>query len=296
MNAQKPLVHEPISHLVRQSRNQAQSIVPAIHSSDDRVVLSIQTDNLSAPIAVQSSESSDLSGDRTVSSTNNINPSTHAIVRSRGMTDDTRQANDASAHLIHPLAGMRNPITPTTHLQSRISAHTRPYHRLHENRLNPSLDAAPSPKAITIQSVLHLENELTDSRIRKTIELIRENLHLPISLEKLARHVNLSASRLRNLFCQVIGIPIAQFIRLFRLEMARQLLRTEFLTIKEVMAKTGIHDPSHFNRDFKLAYGVTPAQYRNQSKCSDGQAFPFLCEEKLSVHCRPNAGNSYSGQ
>ncbi|MFN0113007.1 MAG: helix-turn-helix domain-containing protein [Blastocatellia bacterium] len=95
--------------------------------------------------------------------------------------------------------------------------------------------------------------------------MIQTNLHRPLSLEFLARRVNLSGSRLRNLFVKVVGVPLSEYAKLLRMEKARQLLVTEFLTIKEVMARIGIKDLSHFNRDFKLIYGVTPAQYRNRN-------------------------------
>lgn len=125
--------------------------------------------------------------------------------------------------------------------------------------------------------ILPVESQITDSRIRITIEHLRANLHLNLSLATIARTVNLSESRLRCLFREVTGLPLAKYAGLLRMEAARQLLATEYLTVKEVMAKTGFNDPSHFNRDFKSAYGVTPSQYRNQSKCTDSQHFTGLC-------------------
>lgn len=125
-------------------------------------------------------------------------------------------------------------------------------------------------------SMLVDKDEIEDLRIRKTIELLQSNLKTNPSLEAIAKTVNLSPSRLRNLFSKVTGLPLAHYLKLLRLEAARYLLATEFLTVKEVMAKTGFKDPSHFNRDFKAAYGMTPSQYRNQSKCYGSQAFPNL--------------------
>ncbi|MBS1792148.1 MAG: helix-turn-helix transcriptional regulator [Acidobacteria bacterium] len=100
-------------------------------------------------------------------------------------------------------------------------------------------------------------------------------------MESIALQVNLSASRLRGLFRKETGLPLAHFVKLLRLETAHQLLTTEFLTIKEVMAKTGIRDHSHFNRDFKLFYGVTPSQYCNQSKYFDRHALLNSLNEEV---------------
>lgn len=136
------------------------------------------------------------------------------------------------------------------------------------------------PGGIFDGSTLLSEQTIKDSRIQKTVELLQASLHLELSLETIARTVNLSPSYLRALFSDVIGLPLACYVKQLRLETARHLLATEFLTVKQVMAKTGIKDPSHFNRDFKSAYGVTPAQYRNLSKYTYSQAFSeSKCED-----------------
>ncbi len=148
----------------------------------------------------------------------------------------------------------------------------------HPNQLTEQMQFSGS---YTEGILLPDETLVIDLRIRKTIELLRANLHLTLSLAAIARIVNLSESRLRCLFSEVTGLSLAHFVKLLRLEAARRMLATEFLTVKEVMARTGIKDPSHFNRDFKTAFGVTPAQYRNLPKCSVNQAFQGAQNRKV---------------
>jgi transcriptional regulator GlxA family with amidase domain len=50
--------------------------------------------------------------------------------------------------------------------------------------------------------------------------------------------------------------------RELRLDHARHLLQTSFLTVKQVMAATGWNDPSHFSRGFKRRHGYTPRAQR----------------------------------
>ncbi|MBA3832995.1 MAG: helix-turn-helix transcriptional regulator [Chthoniobacterales bacterium] len=57
------------------------------------------------------------------------------------------------------------------------------------------------------------------------------------------------------------GVPIARYGRQLRLAEARELLRTTFLSVKEVAARVGVTGMSHFVRDFKKAYGSTPGRY-----------------------------------
>jgi AraC-like DNA-binding protein len=39
-------------------------------------------------------------------------------------------------------------------------------------------------------------------------------------------------------------------------------MRTEFLSVKEVMSRVGMMNYSNFIHDFKKAYGVAPGKYR----------------------------------
>jgi two-component system response regulator YesN len=63
-----------------------------------------------------------------------------------------------------------------------------------------------------------------------------------------------------------MGISPERFLTQLRLEKAKELLKTEFLTVKEVMNRVGIADASYFARSFKSAYGITPAKYKEGSK------------------------------
>jgi AraC-like DNA-binding protein len=41
-------------------------------------------------------------------------------------------------------------------------------------------------------------------------------------------------------------------------------LENSFKHIKEIRFEVGIRDQSHFTRDFKLKYGITPSEYRKR--------------------------------
>ena len=66
-----------------------------------------------------------------------------------------------------------------------------------------------------------------------------------------------------------------KYLKLLRMEKAKHLLETTFLSVKEITYRVGINDDSHFVRDFKKAYGTAPTQYRaeanEQSNASDNE-------------------------
>ncbi len=101
-----------------------------------------------------------------------------------------------------------------------------------------------------------------DQRIRLAIVRIEDNLHLELPLDELACSVYLSPSRFHSLFKAETGTSPARYLRILRFRRAKELLESSLLSVKQVMAAVGIADRSHFDREFKKAYDMTPVQYR----------------------------------
>jgi AraC-like DNA-binding protein len=105
-----------------------------------------------------------------------------------------------------------------------------------------------------------------DPRVQQVVLFIRSNYHRKLTLAEMAGTVNLSRFRLSHLFKIDTETSPERFLTQVRLDKARQLLETEFLTVKEVMNQVGMSDASNFTRAFKAAYGVTPTKCRAASK------------------------------
>jgi predicted transposase len=56
------------------------------------------------------------------------------------------------------------------------------------------------------------------------------------------------------------------------MQQAATLLTTTFLSVKEIVRRIGLTDESHFVRDFKRLYGMTPSEYRNSALLSTDPA------------------------
>ena len=102
-----------------------------------------------------------------------------------------------------------------------------------------------------------------DHRIGKIVNHLNLHFQQRISFHEIAPMVNLSPSRLRHIFRVEVGMSLAQYVKLLRLNQARELLESTFLSIKQIQLITGMSDESHFFRDFKGVYNLTPTQYRD---------------------------------
>jgi AraC family transcriptional regulator of arabinose operon len=105
-----------------------------------------------------------------------------------------------------------------------------------------------------------------DRRIELIISKIKANTAAPWDTPGLAVMVNLSPSRFRHLFKQETGATPAQFLKDIRLRKAEKMLRTTFLSIKQILKQVGIASNAHFVRDFRRKYGMTPTAYRRTLK------------------------------
>ena len=105
-----------------------------------------------------------------------------------------------------------------------------------------------------------------DKRVEKIIQMMREDVRGELSLGEFAQSVNLSVWRLCHIFKSDVGMPPIRYLRLLRMERAKDLLESSFLSVKEIAFRVGLNDESHFVRDFKTTYGFSPALYRSQFK------------------------------
>jgi AraC-like DNA-binding protein len=100
-------------------------------------------------------------------------------------------------------------------------------------------------------------------RVKQVIELMKGDPSRNFTLGKMAESVNLSPPYFCYLFKTITGVPPAKYLKSLRLEQSATLLTTTFLSVKEIVRRVGLADESHFVRDFKRHYGMTPTEYRN---------------------------------
>jgi len=105
-----------------------------------------------------------------------------------------------------------------------------------------------------------------DRRIELVTRKIKSEPATPWDVTTLAALVNLSPSRFRHLFKKETGIGPAQYIKECRLRKAERMLRTTFLSVKQILKQVGLGSNTHFVHDFKKKHGMTPTAYRRTYK------------------------------
>lgn len=97
-------------------------------------------------------------------------------------------------------------------------------------------------------------------------QYIQENYMKEISLEMFAKDMYLSQVYISKIFKEETGHSPIHFLIQTRLSIAKNLLETQSLPIKEVSQRVGYEDAYHFSKLFKKYYGYPPSDVKNKSR------------------------------
>lgn len=98
--------------------------------------------------------------------------------------------------------------------------------------------------------------------MRQVIEFINANLHRKLPVSEMANSFQISTAHLRRLFKAETASSPVRYLSGLRIQRARELLETSSLSVKEIAAKVGLSDVSHFVRNFERTSGLPPARHR----------------------------------
>ena len=105
-----------------------------------------------------------------------------------------------------------------------------------------------------------------DPRIELAIKLMETETLKNVPIHCLARRVNLSPWHFAHLFKRETSLSAKRYARNLKIRRAQELLGGTFLSVKEVAARVGFGDRSHFSRDFKKFCGEAPQNFRARRK------------------------------
>ena len=102
-----------------------------------------------------------------------------------------------------------------------------------------------------------------DPRVARAMELMKQRIETPLSVDQLGRDVGLSSNRLRVLFRRQMGMTPKAYHKNLRMEEVLRLLRQPHLSIKEIAAHLAYTDSQHLEKDFKAEFGIPPGRFRS---------------------------------
>ncbi|NLO71016.1 MAG: response regulator [Porphyromonadaceae bacterium] len=110
---------------------------------------------------------------------------------------------------------------------------------------------------------LNIVEETSDEKfIRKALEIVKANYKNPeFEVSGFIKSMGISKSLLNKKMNHLTGQPTVQFIRNYRLSVAREMIlkNKDSMTISEVAFECGFNDPKYFSRCFTKHFGEAPS-------------------------------------
>jgi two-component system response regulator YesN len=166
----------------------------------------------------------------------------------------------AMLHVIYPLLHQKNVSVRSLYPGEREpeeSVVTRSLPQLKQWTLDLISRAIPvlypddqSPMTIVDQLCIYIENHIGE-------ELMREEL---------ASFAGFNPAYLSRLFRKEKGMSLSEFILQRRVAKAKTLLSQSTVKVTDIAGKVGYYNYSHFTKMFKKCTGITPQEFRKQSR------------------------------
>jgi len=118
------------------------------------------------------------------------------------------------------------------------------------------VEQAESPPAILAA--------IGDRQVGAVLELMHALSHEDWTLENLAKRAGISRSSLASRFHQLVGQTPMQYLTMWRMQQARQLLSGSSLATGEIAERVGYQSEAAFSKAFKKNVGTGPGAYRRE--------------------------------
>lgn len=137
-------------------------------------------------------------------------------------------------------------------------------------------DMSPDKKLILAESLRRSGLELLDDKkailIEKIKNVVTEMIHYTDELPKvnfseyLSEKLNYDYTYLSNIFSEVRGITIQQYIILHKIERAKELILYDELNLSEIAYKLHYSSVAHLSNQFKKVTGLSPSFFKSLKK------------------------------
>jgi AraC-like DNA-binding protein/quercetin dioxygenase-like cupin family protein len=111
--------------------------------------------------------------------------------------------------------------------------------------------------------------KLKNHHVTAGLDFLVNSYTSKISVEDVARHIGLSPRHFSRLFSQEMGLTVQDYLSIFRIKKAKDMLHNSELDITQIAYSLGFNSSQYFTTWFKRVEHVTPKQYRNTIRAED---------------------------
>lgn len=120
-------------------------------------------------------------------------------------------------------------------------------------------DIIKEAAALTIDSLIR---DVKSPVVQKVLNYIHESYNEDVSLKTLGAQYNIHPVYLGQLFHKEVNESFTEYINRYRIEKAKEQLRTSPLKVHEIARNVGYWETGYFYKQFKKYVGISPTEYK----------------------------------
>jgi len=118
--------------------------------------------------------------------------------------------------------------------------------------------------AVRRRSMRTYRGSLGPARLRKIKDLVHAKMAGELTLHEMAQSAGLSTAHFSQMFRKTTGESPYQYVLRYRMERAKEMLRTVEAHVLDVAVACGFKTQQHFARMFRRMCGASPTEYRKE--------------------------------
>ena len=108
------------------------------------------------------------------------------------------------------------------------------------------------------------QTDQTELALQAAAQYIASHYSDPLTLAQVSKLSGFSPTYFSRKFKDFAGLNFSTYLTHIRLQEAAGLLRTSVLSVSEISLKCGFSGANYFGDVFRMAYGISPSEYRRQ--------------------------------
>ena len=102
--------------------------------------------------------------------------------------------------------------------------------------------------------------------IKQCVSIIQKDYHMSLTIERIAKELYVNPTHLGRIFHRDMGMGFVQYLKRYRLDKAKGLLRDTTMQVFEIAQKCGFKNDKYFIKVFHETEGLSPLKYRKREK------------------------------
>lgn len=117
-------------------------------------------------------------------------------------------------------------------------------------------------KQAAAEALEFLERDVKSPVLQLVLNHVHTSYHEEMSLKTLGAMYNIHPVYLGQLFHKEVGVSFTEYVNRYRIEKAKEQLRTTNQKIQEIARNAGYWEIAYFYKQFKKYVGVTPSEFK----------------------------------